>query len=302
MGLDIGKMQTFVEVANYLSFTKAAKQLHTTQSVVSKQIMSIENMLQMQLFLRIGSNVRLTPAGRSLYEDWKKILVNISESINTANSRQHGHTRLLRVGYSNSKLPWYISRNYTKSEADQVYFSRHTYPELLSKLTSGDLDLVYYGLFDLTDIDHDPFRYRIVGQSRFVACALENSPLARYREIGIEDLRGYSFIMLSPLTSPSWFSTMTNLCREKGFSPRIFMYVDDVSSLFMNLQRPDQVVLTDFNVLEESPNSNIVAVPIRDAVSGSVFIWHKDNENDAILEFIECAEDFFKEKEKTDLR
>ena len=53
----------FVEVANCLSFTTAAKNLYISQQAVSKQIDALEEELGFPLFYRTTRQVVLTPAG-----------------------------------------------------------------------------------------------------------------------------------------------------------------------------------------------------------------------------------------------
>lgn len=46
-------LQCFEAAARHLSFTRAAEELHLTQSAVSKQVAQLEDMLRHHLFLRI---------------------------------------------------------------------------------------------------------------------------------------------------------------------------------------------------------------------------------------------------------
>ena len=56
--ISIGQMQCFVLAAEFNSFSKAAEQLHVTQSTVSKAIISMENMMGLQLFIRKGNRIQ----------------------------------------------------------------------------------------------------------------------------------------------------------------------------------------------------------------------------------------------------
>ena len=57
-------MQCFETAARHLSFTKAAQELHMTQSAVSKQVAQLEDLLQLQLFERSSQSLYLTPVGK----------------------------------------------------------------------------------------------------------------------------------------------------------------------------------------------------------------------------------------------
>ena len=60
--------EVFLEVAQRLSFTKASQALFISQSAVSKQVKALEEHYKTGLFERLGSSVKLTPAGQKLYQ------------------------------------------------------------------------------------------------------------------------------------------------------------------------------------------------------------------------------------------
>ncbi len=58
-------LRTFEAAARNLSFTRAARELHVTQSAVSQQIRSLEDRLGQPLFHRLPQSLQLTDAGRA---------------------------------------------------------------------------------------------------------------------------------------------------------------------------------------------------------------------------------------------
>ncbi|WP_312934450.1 LysR family transcriptional regulator [Pseudomonas sp.] len=73
-------LQCFEATARHLSFTRAADELHLTQSAVSKQVAHLEEMLHHRLFLRIRRRLQLTPAGSLYLAEVTKILIQIDMS------------------------------------------------------------------------------------------------------------------------------------------------------------------------------------------------------------------------------
>lgn len=61
-------LRTFEAAANCLSFTKAADELHITQSAVSQQIRQLESALGRTLFRRLPRKLLLTEDGQRLFE------------------------------------------------------------------------------------------------------------------------------------------------------------------------------------------------------------------------------------------
>ncbi|MDE1168630.1 MAG: LysR substrate-binding domain-containing protein [Pseudomonas sp.] len=73
-------LQCFEAAARHLSFTRAAEELHLTQSAVSKQVAQLEEMLRHHLFLRIRRRLQLTPAGSLYLAEVHKILTQVDMS------------------------------------------------------------------------------------------------------------------------------------------------------------------------------------------------------------------------------
>lgn len=73
-------LQCFEAAARHLSFTRAAQELHLTQSAVSKQVAQLEEMLCHPLFQRIRRRLHLTPAGELYMAEVNKILTQVDMS------------------------------------------------------------------------------------------------------------------------------------------------------------------------------------------------------------------------------
>src|ERR1051325_9562622 len=56
-------LRAFESAARHLNFTKAANELHVTQSALSQRIGALEGELGFPLFLRRGRQIELTPRG-----------------------------------------------------------------------------------------------------------------------------------------------------------------------------------------------------------------------------------------------
>lgn len=77
--MDIGQLTAFITVAQYHSFSKAAEQLHLTQSAVSKRVATLESDLDVALFERFGQRIQLTEAGKTLLTDAREILDKVEQ-------------------------------------------------------------------------------------------------------------------------------------------------------------------------------------------------------------------------------
>ena len=71
-------MRGFEAAARHLSFTRAAHELHVTQSAVSRQIKALEDDLGVPLFRRLTRRLELTQAGRALFGTVTRLLAELA--------------------------------------------------------------------------------------------------------------------------------------------------------------------------------------------------------------------------------
>lgn len=72
--MEFKQLQSFVEVVNYQSFTKAADKLFISQPTVSAHITQLEEELNTKLILRTTKSISLTEKGKEVYDYATKIL------------------------------------------------------------------------------------------------------------------------------------------------------------------------------------------------------------------------------------
>jgi DNA-binding transcriptional LysR family regulator len=79
--LDIDLLKTFLAIADTGSFTRAADDVHKTQSAVSMQMKRLEDLLGRPLFARDGRASRFTPDGERLIEYARRIVAMNDEAV-----------------------------------------------------------------------------------------------------------------------------------------------------------------------------------------------------------------------------
>lgn len=75
--IGLNALRGFLAAARVGSFTRAAAELHLTQSALSRQIQGLEDELETPLFARTTRQVKLTPAGQRLAQVAGKALAEI---------------------------------------------------------------------------------------------------------------------------------------------------------------------------------------------------------------------------------
>jgi DNA-binding transcriptional LysR family regulator len=91
-------LKTFSTVADARSFSKAAEQLYSTQSTVSRQIARLEEMLDARLFVRYGRHVELTTAGELLLPLANAIVTRTEDAVGIIREQAGGGPSTVHFG------------------------------------------------------------------------------------------------------------------------------------------------------------------------------------------------------------
>ncbi len=199
--MDIQNLQAFIGVSETGSFSKAAESLFITQPAVSKRITALEQALNVQLFDRLGKQVKLTEAGQALLPSARRILAELDESrriIANLNGKIGG---ALRIGTSHHiglhRLPP-VLRSFTAAYPGvdlDIHFMDSE--EACDAVLRGELELAIATLpstppekLNTHLIWHDPLDFVVADQH----------PLASKSEISINDLIQHPAILPSQST------------------------------------------------------------------------------------------------------
>ena len=90
--MDLRQLEILQAIAETGSFTACGRKLHVSQSAISRQILLLEEELGEPLFLRVGRQVRMTPAAESLVQLGQRVFLDVRETVASVTDR----TRELR--------------------------------------------------------------------------------------------------------------------------------------------------------------------------------------------------------------
>ncbi|MGJ0454617.1 MAG: LysR family transcriptional regulator [Methylocystis sp.] len=96
--VDFVSISQALVVADFASFSRAARALGVRQSAVSRRVQALEDELGVSLFERLASGVRLTVAGRRFMEQARSALSNIDHAVKNAAAAGRGVEGSIRIG------------------------------------------------------------------------------------------------------------------------------------------------------------------------------------------------------------
>ena len=141
--LDIDQLRTFVAIAETGSFTRAADEVHRTQSAVSMQMKRLEERVGRPVFERDGRQSRLTADGQRLLEYARRILQLNDEAVSAlAEPELAGSIRLgLPDDYADRLLPRVLAAFARSHPAIEINVACEQSTSIFQRVEEGRLDL-----------------------------------------------------------------------------------------------------------------------------------------------------------------
>ena len=218
--MDTHKLKIFLNLLETGNCSETAEQLFTTQSTVSKQIQSLEKELEIRLFDSSRRSLVHTPAAEQIREDAKKIIETEEHMKHQVRELADDRSRELRICAIPVLSQYKVSgifRDFQKAFPDVSIRMTETENKLLEEqLKSHSCDLIFTRLLDDEDTSLDIITMDTDALAAILPCS---HPLSQRSEIGIEELKEESFLLLDEKTG--LLNCVKNLCRESGFSPKI---------------------------------------------------------------------------------
>jgi DNA-binding transcriptional LysR family regulator len=108
--MDLRVLRSFVVVADYAGFSRAAEHLGISQPALSRQISALESELDVRLFDRIGRQTVLTPAGQDLLGRGRSLLRDAELIRSRAKEIADGSCGMLRLGATPQSIESFVWR------------------------------------------------------------------------------------------------------------------------------------------------------------------------------------------------
>ncbi|MDO5041610.1 MAG: LysR substrate-binding domain-containing protein [Peptoniphilus sp.] len=297
------------EIYKKKSFSKAAKSLYITQPALSNIIKKVEDNLNVSLFDRSTSPIKLTPAGEYYIKALEKVM-KIEEE-----TKRH-----LDAISENSKNSIYVCCS--------TFFCFHVMPELIKifkesnpgisvkliEVNANEFeDSVNSGFANIgitvDEINKDKFNiYDWIEENIVLAVPKNfkvNKKLKKYG-LSFEDVKSGDYLSDKyPAVSLSHFSEEPflflkrgndmhtrglNMCKDAGFYPNILMYMDQYQTSYALAEQGRGIIFTRASITKyESPTKELIFYKIDDDNAKRMIkiFCSKKSEKDSVEKFID---------------
>ena len=286
------QIKCFLALAETLNYTRAAARLYLSQPGLSRQINSIEQELNTQLFIRNQRNVRLTPAGALLAEKLRPMMENYEQVIDQVQTVGRGYTGVLDIGLlEGQRLDTEI--------VDLFYSFMQQYPnislqicqgsfgDLRRQLHSGKLDIIFTIHFDVMDeADVETYAHGDETEKAYFAIS-KKLPIAQQECITPEELVKETMLIISPEDSRMGAEMTTEFFKSKGLMSFNTRYAPNLPTLALWIEAGlgFGIINGHTNVAANPSVRLIPEIPLNEAYSCAA--WLRGNENPALALFLE---------------
>lgn len=194
--MDQKKLEYFVTVAEELNFTRAAQQLHVTQSTLSAGIKALEQDLRAELLVRSTRSVRLTEAGSAFLPEARTAIEALDRARAAVEPLVTGLRGSLTVGVLSGltiidvpALAGDFHRRHPEVRLRTTTSQRGT-SGLIEKMKEGHVDVAFVGA-DITDV-----HLKVTAVKRYHVQLLvpTGHPLTLRKKVSLKDIADEPFV------------------------------------------------------------------------------------------------------------
>ena len=284
--MELRHLRYFAAVAVERNFTRAAERLGMAQPPLSRQIRELEQELGVTLFDRASRPIRLTEAGRLLYDQCIRILTSVDQLPAALRHLRGGSRRLFIVGLAGSimqgAMPSMIRRCREQMPDVEIELVEQTTVEQVAALKEGRIDA---GLGRIL-LDDPGLRREILYHEPLIAALPADHPLARSEApLALRDLARELLILYPSQPRPSYADQLLGMFRDIGHVPDRMREVREVQTALGLVAAQAGVAVVPLS-MGHIQRSDIVYRPIADGAALSPIILSQrlhDDRKEALL-------------------
>jgi DNA-binding transcriptional LysR family regulator len=291
--VDLRRIRHFVVLAETLNFRRAAERLHMAQPPLTISIQKLEAELGSKLFVRGSSGVSLTPTGRAVLIEARKLLFHGNQLRDTARSAAEGMGGLLQVGFVGSATYGMLQKLLPLFRAEypgvELILREATSVGILQQLEDKALDV---GLVRLPLLQASSATLVQLERDVYIAALPRGNPLANKGLLKLSDMAGEAFVMYAPTFAAGLHGTAMLACQQAGFIPRVAQQAVQVPTVLALVESGLGVALVP-SVMQRFASEKIVYRPFVDfpasASIGMALAYMADTESPAAARFRQLA-------------
>jgi len=297
--MELRHVRYFIAVAECLSFTRAAGQLHIAQPPLSRQIRQLEDELGVQLLARTKRRVELTRAGVAFLDEARGLVVQAGRASDAARRAAQGDSGVLRIGIGaglgaatgNAVVEHHRRFPSIDIECRDIYSSYQN-----EGLRKREIDVGFLR----PPVDEVNLNGERIFKEKFVVIMPRSHHLAGRKSLHIEDIADQPLMIFDRQRSSGLYDRILGLFTRRGLKPNITMTHVEAheESGAITLASGKGIFIGAGAVVKVSPSFTRGELVMADFDEPDAHIevfmaWRKREESAAVFAFVESVRQYF---------
>ncbi|SDP94762.1 DNA-binding transcriptional regulator, LysR family [Actinopolyspora xinjiangensis] len=228
--MEIFHLRYFLAVAENLSFSRAARQLHMATSPLSQRIRDLERELDVTLFERDSHNVALTEAGNQLLPVAQDVLNRFDDIPGRMRRMVVNTVPTVFIGIAPGLHSWVRERIGELERRCATSHNVKRWPantdSLVRSVRRGELDMALVHLpvhavgLEVREVMREP-----------LGAVLPRKEFGDHTSVSLAELADYSYVVPAPDTAPVYFEQLERRLDKAGIKKRIHLSTGDYSGI-----------------------------------------------------------------------
>ena len=272
--MDIEHLRAFVAVARTRRFTRAARQLGTSQPSLSRRMQQLEREVGTKLVVRTPAGVVLTSAGERFLGHAERAIASVDAG-RTALDELAGQPRgTVSLGSQPTigayALPEALARFHAEQPEVLLRLREGLAESIEERLASGELDL---GLLNLPVRRVDLAAQKLWQEDYLLAVPAGHRLAAADRPVALGDAASEPLVVVDGVASTA---ALLAACEERGARPRIVVEADNLEAVRRMVERGVGVALLPRIMAEAAVSDRLRTVEVaRGGVRRQVALVHR---------------------------
>ena len=289
-------LKSFICAAECGSFAKAADALFLSPNAIKKRINALEESLGFPLFERTIKGIKLTPAGKSFYEDSKKLVQSYNNAAEKAKSISENKSDSVRIGIMDTfadefmLASWFPTERENHRERSSMFFFGTSSENTNNMFQSVGKDIdICVDIFDEQIAKTFGINAVKISETEICCAVPFNHRLSGKTEISFDDLCGEKIATLKKGRSLVWDNAISSI-KEDYFGFNIFEIEKFNIKTFNRCENENRIMFVTENSKKVYPF--IKCIPLSKTYSIPFGLYYSKNANERTMKLIELIKSF----------
>ena len=230
--MELRHLRYFTAVVQWQGYREASRHLHVAQPAISQAVADLESELGVNLFLRNKRRVSLTPEGEVFHPEALLTLAQAQRAAESARRAARGEVGSLRLGFlgaaSYAFLPELVRQYRAQRPGVKITLRELTPTQQAQAFAKGEIDVGFTRTLS-SEYERD-YASRLLYRDPLLLAVPQASHI-KGESVSIARLANEPFVLFHREGAPKVFDTITGLCNEHGFAPKVAQQPDLMQSV-----------------------------------------------------------------------